>query len=233
MSVLRAVSAVVVCCCWLLLAPDAGLCRLATPGRARTRRLPLPARLPTPAPASSHCSPHTQLPTGLTAEYEHAAEWVRTSMPLTAKFDASVFESIIRVVGGCLAAHDLTGDVTMLAKCAPRSHRPACLLLLRVPAAAIPVCLPPCLAMCLLLLCLAAVHQLRALPPHTSPHTSPHLSSPEQGARGGRPPAAGVRHAHRHPLQHHRPSDAGAQEPHLEPAVRRGATCPLASGEPA
>jgi hypothetical protein len=35
-------------------------------------------------------------------------------MPLNASFDASVFETIIRVVGGTLAAHDLTGDEDML-----------------------------------------------------------------------------------------------------------------------
>ena len=51
---------------------------------------------------------------GLHEEYERAAAWVRTSMPLNASFDASVFETIIRVVGGMLAAHDLTGDPVML-----------------------------------------------------------------------------------------------------------------------
>ncbi|KAL4436084.1 hypothetical protein ABPG77_005532 [Micractinium sp. CCAP 211/92] len=51
---------------------------------------------------------------GLKEEYERAAEWVRTSMPVNASFDASVFETIIRVVGGTLAAHDLTGDQVML-----------------------------------------------------------------------------------------------------------------------
>ncbi|KAL4422458.1 hypothetical protein ABPG75_008655 [Micractinium tetrahymenae] len=51
---------------------------------------------------------------GLREEYERAAEWVRTSMPLNASFDASVFETIIRVVGGTLAAYDLTGDKVML-----------------------------------------------------------------------------------------------------------------------
>jgi hypothetical protein len=35
-------------------------------------------------------------------------------MPLNASFDASVFETIIRVVGGMLAAHDMTGDKVML-----------------------------------------------------------------------------------------------------------------------
>lgn len=54
---------------------------------------------------------------GLKEEYERAAEWVRTSMPVNASFDASVFETIIRVVGGTLAAHDLTGDQVMLQRC--------------------------------------------------------------------------------------------------------------------
>lgn len=51
---------------------------------------------------------------GLKDEYERAAEWVRSSMPVNASFDASVFETIIRVVGGTLAAHDLSGDAVML-----------------------------------------------------------------------------------------------------------------------
>ena len=55
---------------------------------------------------------------GLGEEYERAAEWVRTQMPVNASFDASVFESIIRVVGGTLAAYDLTGDKRMLERCA-------------------------------------------------------------------------------------------------------------------
>lgn len=59
---------------------------------------------PTPCP----------VPAGLKDEYERAAEWVRSSMPVNASFDASVFETIIRVVGGTLAAHDLSGDAVML-----------------------------------------------------------------------------------------------------------------------
>ncbi|EFN60136.1 hypothetical protein CHLNCDRAFT_33654 [Chlorella variabilis] len=51
---------------------------------------------------------------GFHEEYGRAAEWVRSEMPLNASFDASVFETIIRVVGGMLAAHDMTGDKVML-----------------------------------------------------------------------------------------------------------------------
>ncbi len=71
---------------------------------------------------------------GLKEEYERAAEWVRTSMPVNASFDASVFETIIRVVGGTLAAHDLTGDQVMLQRwvvaggrsCRPRGANALC-----------------------------------------------------------------------------------------------------------
>ncbi|PSC73991.1 Mannosyl-oligosaccharide 1,2-alpha-mannosidase MNS1 [Micractinium conductrix] len=60
---------------------------------------------------------------GLGEEYERAAEWVRTQMPVNASFDASVFESIIRVVGGTLAAYDLTGDKRMLERAQEVAHR--------------------------------------------------------------------------------------------------------------
>lgn len=64
---------------------------------------------PTPPPP-----PHATLPPGLHEEYARAAKWVLNEMPLEADFDASVFETIIRVVGGLVAAHDLTGDKAML-----------------------------------------------------------------------------------------------------------------------
>jgi mannosyl-oligosaccharide alpha-1,2-mannosidase len=50
-------------------------------------------------------------------EYTKAAAWVRAEMPLDTSFDASVFETIIRVVGGMLAAHDMTGDQWMVDRC--------------------------------------------------------------------------------------------------------------------
>ncbi|KAI3429765.1 hypothetical protein D9Q98_010078 [Chlorella vulgaris] len=51
---------------------------------------------------------------GFMDEYTKAAAWVRAEMPLDTSFDASVFETIIRVVGGMLAAHDMTGDQWMV-----------------------------------------------------------------------------------------------------------------------
>ena len=69
---------------------------------------------PPPRPANQPCS--AAQCAGLHDEYRKAADWVLAEMPLDAKFDASVFETIIRVVGGLLAAHDLTGDPAMLAR---------------------------------------------------------------------------------------------------------------------
>lgn len=63
-----------------------------------------------PSPLAASLPP----PAGFHEEYGRAAEWVRSEMPLNASFDASVFETIIRVVGGMLAAHDMTGDKVML-----------------------------------------------------------------------------------------------------------------------
>jgi hypothetical protein len=70
------------------------------------------SNLPSSCAAAAPACPSP--PAGLHEEYERAAQWVRTAMPLNASFDASVFETIIRGVGGMLAAHDLTGDPVML-----------------------------------------------------------------------------------------------------------------------
>lgn len=49
-------------------------------------------------------------------EYERGLKWIASSMSTTADFDASVFETIIRVVGGFMAAHEVTGDEALLRK---------------------------------------------------------------------------------------------------------------------
>lgn len=43
---------------------------------------------------------------------------------LRRNFDASVFETTIRVVGGLLSAHDLTGEAIFLQKCPPPPPSP-------------------------------------------------------------------------------------------------------------
>ena len=49
-------------------------------------------------------------------EYDRALEWITNDMVTDAAFDASVFETIIRVVGGFLAAYEVTGDEVLLRK---------------------------------------------------------------------------------------------------------------------
>ena len=66
---------------------------------------------PTAAPAAAPTAPDDA---GFEDEYQRAAKWVKEEMPLDAPFDASVFETIIRVVGGMLAAYELTGDQALL-----------------------------------------------------------------------------------------------------------------------
>lgn len=64
-------------------------------------QIPLPS-----APPQTH--------QGFTEEYERALGWVRSGLNLTVDFNASVFETTIRVVGGFLAAYELTGDEVLL-----------------------------------------------------------------------------------------------------------------------
>lgn len=47
---------------------------------------------------------------GLMDEYQRARDWVETDMNVDRAFEASVFETTIRCVGGLLTAHDLSGD---------------------------------------------------------------------------------------------------------------------------
>ncbi|XP_057549728.1 mannosyl-oligosaccharide 1,2-alpha-mannosidase MNS1-like isoform X1 [Amaranthus tricolor] len=53
---------------------------------------------------------------GLTEQFERAREWVATSLDFNKDYDASVFETTIRVVGGLLSAYDLSNDKIFLEK---------------------------------------------------------------------------------------------------------------------
>jgi len=52
----------------------------------------------------------------LTAEYDAARVWIRDELRFDRSFDASVFETTIRIVGGLLAANHLSGDEMFVAK---------------------------------------------------------------------------------------------------------------------
>ncbi|CAH9077003.1 unnamed protein product [Cuscuta europaea] len=53
---------------------------------------------------------------GLDEEFQKAREWVANTLDFNKDYDASVFETTIRVVGGLLSAYDLSGDNTFLKK---------------------------------------------------------------------------------------------------------------------
>ncbi|KAJ1272655.1 hypothetical protein BS78_06G220000 [Paspalum vaginatum] len=53
---------------------------------------------------------------GLKDEFQKARDWVAESLDFDKDYDASVFETTIRVVGGLLSAHDLSGDKVFLDK---------------------------------------------------------------------------------------------------------------------
>ncbi|EES12812.1 hypothetical protein BDA96_06G226200 [Sorghum bicolor] len=53
---------------------------------------------------------------GLKDEFEKARDWVAESLDFDKDYDASVFETTIRVVGGLLSAYDLSGDKVFLEK---------------------------------------------------------------------------------------------------------------------
>ncbi|KVI05842.1 Glycoside hydrolase, family 47 [Cynara cardunculus var. scolymus] len=53
---------------------------------------------------------------GLHEQFQKAREWVVTSLDFNKNYDASVFETTIRVVGGLLSAYDLSGDNVFLEK---------------------------------------------------------------------------------------------------------------------
>jgi mannosyl-oligosaccharide alpha-1,2-mannosidase len=54
---------------------------------------------------------------GLTEHYARARDWVVAALDFDRDWDASVFETTIRVLGGLLAAYDLSGDPAFLEKC--------------------------------------------------------------------------------------------------------------------
>ncbi|KAJ6435912.1 hypothetical protein OIU84_001021 [Salix udensis] len=49
---------------------------------------------------------------GLHEQFQRAKEWVANSLDFNKDYEASVFETTIRVVGGLLSAYDLSGDKT-------------------------------------------------------------------------------------------------------------------------
>lgn len=53
---------------------------------------------------------------GLEDEFRKAREWVANSLNFNKDYEASVFETTIRVVGGLLSAYDLSGDEVFLEK---------------------------------------------------------------------------------------------------------------------
>ncbi|KAI7985548.1 Mannosyl-oligosaccharide 1,2-alpha-mannosidase MNS2 [Camellia lanceoleosa] len=53
---------------------------------------------------------------GLDEQFQRAREWVANSLDFNKNYDASVFETTIRVVGGLLSTYDLSGDKIFLEK---------------------------------------------------------------------------------------------------------------------
>lgn len=53
---------------------------------------------------------------GLDEQFQKAKEWVANSLDFNKDYEASVFETTIRVVGGLLSAYDLSGDKVFLDK---------------------------------------------------------------------------------------------------------------------
>ncbi|CAH1422952.1 unnamed protein product [Lactuca virosa] len=53
---------------------------------------------------------------GLDEEFQRAKEWITNSLDFNKNYDASVFETTIRVVGGLLSAYDLSGEHVFLEK---------------------------------------------------------------------------------------------------------------------
>lgn len=53
---------------------------------------------------------------GLDEQFQRAREWIAKDLNFNKDYDASVFETTIRVVGGLLSAYDLSGDEVFLEK---------------------------------------------------------------------------------------------------------------------
>ncbi|KAJ6846522.1 mannosyl-oligosaccharide 1,2-alpha-mannosidase MNS1-like [Iris pallida] len=60
---------------------------------------------------------------GLEDQFKKAREWVANSLDFNKDYEASVFETTIRVVGGLLSAYDLSGDEIFLEKAKDISDR--------------------------------------------------------------------------------------------------------------
>lgn len=54
---------------------------------------------------------------GLSEQYSRARNWVAERLHFNKNYEASVFETTIRIVGGLVAAYDLSGDAMYLEKC--------------------------------------------------------------------------------------------------------------------
>ena len=54
---------------------------------------------------------------GLSDQYSRARNWVASGLHFNRNYEASVFETTIRIVGGLVAAYDLSGDTMYLEKC--------------------------------------------------------------------------------------------------------------------
>ena len=100
-----------------------GCACLHLPGCGLWLRLPLGAWAahgchPCPNPGSPFpptCPSCPPLAPGMREEYDRALRWVASDFdPPSKDFEASVFETVIRVVGGFLAAYDVTGDAVLL-----------------------------------------------------------------------------------------------------------------------
>ncbi|KAL3825020.1 hypothetical protein ACJIZ3_021049 [Penstemon smallii] len=60
---------------------------------------------------------------GLDEQFQRAREWVANSLDFNKSYDASVFETTIRVVGGLLSTYDLSGDKVFLEKAKDIANR--------------------------------------------------------------------------------------------------------------
>ncbi|KAL8122768.1 mannosyl-oligosaccharide 1,2-alpha-mannosidase MNS1-like [Apium graveolens] len=60
---------------------------------------------------------------GLDEQFQRAREWVANSLDFNKNYDASVFETTIRVVGGLLSTFDLSGDKIFLEKATDIANR--------------------------------------------------------------------------------------------------------------
>eukprot|EP00245_Coleochaete_scutata_P018024 TRINITY_DN916_c0_g1_i1.p1 TRINITY_DN916_c0_g1~~TRINITY_DN916_c0_g1_i1.p1 ORF type:complete len:650 (-),score=125.40 TRINITY_DN916_c0_g1_i1:823-2772(-) len=60
---------------------------------------------------------------GLEEQFNHAKEWIASSLDFNKHYTASTFETTIRVLGGLIAAYDLSGDSVFLDKAVDLADR--------------------------------------------------------------------------------------------------------------